>query len=58
LALAAGDGRWTAFGHPDDEWFVVNFADKARLDVPFTSDRTVLDRSIARTNVAPEASRT
>jgi Ca-activated chloride channel homolog len=34
--------------HPDDELFVVNFADKARLDVPFTSDRTVLDRSIAR----------
>jgi Ca-activated chloride channel family protein len=34
--------------HPDDELFVVNFADKARLDVPFTSDRAVLERSIAR----------
>jgi Ca-activated chloride channel family protein len=34
--------------HPDDELFVVNFADKARLDVPFTSDRGVLERSIAR----------
>src|SRR6478672_291820 len=34
--------------HPDDELFVVNFADKARLDVPFTSDRALLERSIAR----------
>jgi Ca-activated chloride channel homolog len=34
--------------HPDDELFVVNFADKAQLDVPLTSDRAVLERSIAR----------
>jgi Ca-activated chloride channel homolog len=34
--------------HPDDELFVVNFADKAHLDVPLTSDRAVLERSIAR----------
>jgi len=34
--------------HPDDELFVVDFADKARLDVPFTSDRAVLAESIAR----------
>jgi Ca-activated chloride channel family protein len=34
--------------HPDDELFVVNFADKPRLDVPLTSDRAVLERSIAR----------
>jgi Ca-activated chloride channel homolog len=31
-----------------DELFVVNFADKARLDVPFTSDPRVLERGIAR----------
>lgn len=34
--------------HPDDELFVVDFADKARVDVPFTSERAVLERSIAR----------
>jgi len=34
--------------HPDDELFVVDFADKARVDVPFTGDRAVLERSIAR----------
>jgi Ca-activated chloride channel family protein len=31
-----------------DELFVVNFADKARLDVPFTSDIRVLEAGIAR----------
>jgi Ca-activated chloride channel family protein len=34
--------------NPDDELFVINFADKPRLDVPFTSDRAVLERGIAR----------
>jgi VWFA-related protein len=34
--------------NPDDELFVMNFADKVELDVPFTSDRTVLARGIAR----------
>jgi Ca-activated chloride channel homolog len=34
----------------DDELFVINFADKPRLDVPFTSDRAVLERSIRRTD--------
>src|SRR6516165_1570773 len=34
--------------HPDDEMFVMNFADKPELDVPFTSDREVLARGIAR----------
>jgi len=40
-----------AFAHasnPDDELFVMNFADKVELDVPFTSDRAVLARGIAR----------
>jgi Ca-activated chloride channel family protein len=32
----------------DDELFVINFADKPRLDVPFTSDRAVLERGISR----------
>jgi VWFA-related protein len=34
--------------NPDDELFVMNFADKPELDVPFTSDREVLARGIAR----------
>jgi len=34
--------------NPDDELFVMNFADKVELDVPFTSDRAVLARGIAR----------
>src|SRR6516225_7504574 len=34
--------------NPDDELFVMNFADKPELDVPFTSDRDVLARGIAR----------
>lgn len=34
--------------NPDDELFVMNFADKFELDVPFTSDRAVLARGIAR----------
>jgi Ca-activated chloride channel family protein len=34
--------------NPEDELFVVNFADKARLDVPFTSDLRVLESGIAR----------
>ena len=34
--------------NPDDELFVMNFADKPELDVPFTSDRAVLARGIAR----------
>src|SRR5215831_11781050 len=34
--------------NPDDELFVMNFADKPELDVPFTSDREVLERGIGR----------
>jgi VWFA-related protein len=34
--------------NPQDEMFVVNFADKARLDVPMTSDLQVLETGIAR----------
>jgi Ca-activated chloride channel homolog len=34
--------------HPEDEVFVLNFADKPQLDVPFTSDVNVLEAGIAR----------
>jgi Ca-activated chloride channel family protein len=34
--------------NPQDEMFVLNFADKARLDVPMTSDLGALERGIAR----------
>ena len=34
--------------NPDDELFVLNFADKPRIDVPFTSDVRVLEAGIAR----------
>lgn len=34
--------------NPEDESFVLNFADKARVDVPFTSDLGVLEAGIAR----------
>ena len=34
--------------NPQDEMFVINFADKARIDVPLTSDVRVLEASIAR----------
>jgi VWFA-related protein len=34
--------------NPDDEMFVLNFADKAHIDVPFTSDVRVLEAGIAR----------
>ncbi|HEX6463998.1 MAG TPA: VWA domain-containing protein [Vicinamibacterales bacterium] len=34
--------------NPEDELFVMNFADKPELDVPFTSDPAVLARGIAR----------
>ena len=34
--------------NPDDELFVVNFADKPRIDVPFTSDVRTLEAGIAR----------
>jgi VWFA-related protein len=34
--------------NPEDEMFVLNFADKARVDVPFTSDVRVLEAGIAR----------
>jgi VWFA-related protein len=34
--------------NPDDEIFVVNFADKAHLDVPMTSDVRVLEAGIRR----------
>jgi VWFA-related protein len=34
--------------NPQDEIFVLNFNDKARIDVPFTSDVNVLDAGIAR----------
>jgi VWFA-related protein len=34
--------------NPGDELFVINFADRPRLDVPFTRDRAVLERGIRR----------
>jgi Ca-activated chloride channel family protein len=34
--------------NPDDEMFVLNFADKSRIDVPLTSDVRVLERGISR----------
>lgn len=34
--------------NPQDEIFVLNFNDKARIDVPFTSDVDVLEAGIAR----------
>jgi VWFA-related protein len=34
--------------NPMDEMFVLNFADKVRIDVPFTSDVGVLEAGIAR----------
>jgi Ca-activated chloride channel family protein len=34
--------------NPQDEIFVLNFADKTRIDVPFTSDLGVLEAGIAR----------
>jgi len=34
--------------NPQDEMFVLNFADKAHVDVPFTSDVHVLEAGIAR----------
>jgi Ca-activated chloride channel homolog len=34
--------------NPQDEMFVLNFADKPRIDVPFTSDVGVLEAGIAR----------
>jgi VWFA-related protein len=34
--------------NPDDELFVLNFADKPHIDVPFTSDVRVLEAGIAR----------
>jgi len=34
--------------NPDDELFVLNFADKPRIDVPFTSEVRVLEAGIAR----------
>jgi VWFA-related protein len=34
--------------NPEDEMFVLNFADTPRLDVPMTSDLRVLERGIAR----------
>jgi Ca-activated chloride channel family protein len=34
--------------NPQDEIFVLNFNDKARIDVPFTSDPSVLEAGISR----------
>jgi VWFA-related protein len=34
--------------NPQDEMFVLNFADSTRLDVPMTSDRQALERGIRR----------
>jgi VWFA-related protein len=34
--------------NPDDEMFVINFNDKARIDVPFTRDTLVLESGIRR----------
>ncbi|HEY2904504.1 MAG TPA: VWA domain-containing protein [Vicinamibacterales bacterium] len=42
-ALALADAS-----NPRDEIFVVDFNDKARIDVPFTSDRRVLESGVKR----------
>ena len=34
--------------HPQDEMFVASFADKAQVDVPFTSDEAVLEAGLER----------
>ena len=34
--------------NPQDEMFVLNFADKSRIDVPFTSDVRILEAGISR----------
>lgn len=36
--------------NPDDELFVINFADKAQVDVPVTRDRRALEAGMARTD--------
>lgn len=36
--------------NPDDEWFVINFADKARIDVPMTRDPRALEAGMARSD--------
>ena len=38
--------------NPEDEIFVLNFNDKAHVDVPFTSDVSVLEAGIASTRSA------
>ncbi len=40
--------RFADASNPQDEMFVLNFADKPSLDVPFTGERGVLEAGIAR----------
>jgi VWFA-related protein len=47
-AVEAAALTFAAESNPDDEMFVINFADKPRLDVPMTSDRAVLEHGIRR----------
>jgi len=46
--VAAAALAFARASNPQDEMFVLNFADKPRLDVPLTTDRGVLESGIAR----------
>src|SRR5262249_8114083 len=48
VAVLAAALAFARASNPDDEIFVMNFADKTRLDVPFTSDPAVLKAGIGR----------
>jgi VWFA-related protein len=47
-AVEAAALEFAGASNPDDEMFVVNFADHARVDVPMTSDLTALQTGIRR----------
>jgi VWFA-related protein len=46
--VEAGALKLARASNPQDEIFVLNFADKPKIDVPFTSDTHVLEAGIAR----------
>jgi len=46
--LEAAALAFVRVSNPDDEFFVLNFADKPRLDVPLTNDIAMLEARIAR----------
>jgi Ca-activated chloride channel homolog len=50
LRVEAAALAFARASNPQDELFVVNFADKVRIDVPMTSDLHVLEATIARTD--------